>query len=126
MFRQPEKLQSEAPLTCSYGRGSDVWRMFCAAAAGDVAALRLMLAADPAPVRCHCEYRTALYFVVRENRVEAARVLLRRSVAAGLRRQFHRDRAQPRVRRHGGAPGRESGEGRLRRRSAINAARVGG
>src|SRR5438552_373329 len=63
---QPPELASTAPLPWSVGRGVDAWEMFRAAIGGDVPALERLIRNDPALVRSMHEYRTALYFAVRE------------------------------------------------------------
>ncbi|HEY6213568.1 MAG TPA: ankyrin repeat domain-containing protein [Vicinamibacterales bacterium] len=75
---QPDALKSSDPLPWSVGAGVDAWQMFRAAIAGDVAALARLLDTDPALVRSMHEYRTALYFAVRENQLDAARFLIAR------------------------------------------------
>jgi ankyrin repeat protein len=75
---QPAELKSDQPLKWSAGRGTDVWALFCACIAGDLEAVRRLLAKDPALVRCHHAYRKPLYFAVRENRLEVAAFLLAR------------------------------------------------
>ena len=75
---QPEELKKNEPLTWSTGRGTDVWEMFRAAIAGDVETIRRLLDKDPSLVRGAYQYLTALTFAVRENQVEAARLLLER------------------------------------------------
>ncbi|HET7560331.1 MAG TPA: sigma-70 family RNA polymerase sigma factor [Limnochordia bacterium] len=75
---QPEALKKDEPLFWSPGIGRDVWELFCAADAGDLAALRRLLAKDPALVRSSYEGRTALAFAVRGNHLAAARLLLER------------------------------------------------
>lgn len=73
---QPEELKSDRPLKWSAGTGTDVWALFCACIAGDLEAVKRLLAKDPALARCHCHYRKPLYFAVRENRLEVAALLL--------------------------------------------------
>jgi ankyrin repeat protein len=73
---QPEALKQKNPWRWSPGLGTDVWEMFCACAAGDLDAVRQLVAKDPALVRAHYEYRTPLSFAVRENRLEVADFLL--------------------------------------------------
>jgi len=75
---QPPELASAAPLPWSVGRGVDAWDLFNAAIAGDVPALDRLITKDPSLVRSMHEYRTALYFAVRENQLEAARFLIAR------------------------------------------------
>lgn len=75
---QPEELKRDAPLKWSAGRGADVWALFRACIAGDLATVKQLLARDPALVRCHFSYRKPLYFAVRENRLEVAAFLLNR------------------------------------------------
>ena len=73
---QPDELKKTETLLWSSGTGVDVWAMFCAARTGDTAALKTLLAKEPALVQCHYIYRTPLYFAVRENQLEAAQLLL--------------------------------------------------
>jgi RNA polymerase sigma factor (sigma-70 family) len=75
---QPEALKKSEPLVWSVGMGSDLWEMICAAIAGDLEAIRRLLAKDPALVRAAHDYRTALAFAVRENQLEAAALLIER------------------------------------------------
>ena len=75
---QPEALRTREPLLWSPGKGTDVWEMLCAAAAGDVGAMRRLVDHDPVLVRAEYEGRTALSFAVRENHLEAAEFLLSR------------------------------------------------
>jgi ankyrin repeat protein len=75
---QPPELKSTAPLVWSTGRGADVWELFCACVAGDLEAVKRLVAQDPAIVRCHYAYRKPLYFAVRENRLDIAAFLLER------------------------------------------------
>src|SRR5687768_7153240 len=73
---QPAELKSDEPLTWSSGRGTDVWAMFQACATGDLETVRSLIAKDPSLARSHYDYRKPLYFAVRENRIEVARLLL--------------------------------------------------
>ncbi len=73
---QPDALKSDRPLKWSAGTGTDVWSLFCACIAGDLDAVKRLLANDPALARCHHHYRKPLYFAVRENRLEVAALLL--------------------------------------------------
>jgi ankyrin repeat protein len=73
---QPEALKKDEPLKWSAGRGTDVWTLFGACIAGDLEAVKRLLAKDPALVRCQHAYRKPLYFAVRENRLEVASYLL--------------------------------------------------
>src|SRR5262249_48804018 len=75
---QPEALKKDEPLKWSTGRGTDVWAMFCACVAGNLAAVQRLLEKDPSLARCHYNYRKPLYFAVRENRLEVAAFLLER------------------------------------------------
>ncbi len=74
----PDELRSDQPLIWSTGRGTDVWALFCACAAGDLESARQLLDRDPALVRSHFAYRTPLYFAVRENRLPVVSLLLER------------------------------------------------
>jgi len=73
---QPAELKSDQPLMWSSGRGTDVWAMFQACAAGDLATVRALIARDGSLARAHYDYRKPLYFAVRENRVDVVRFLL--------------------------------------------------
>ncbi|MGE3311514.1 MAG: ankyrin repeat domain-containing protein [Limisphaerales bacterium] len=75
---QPDALKSAEPLVWLPGRGMDVWAMFQACIAGDVAAVRSLLDGDPSLVRCQYAYRTPLYFAVRENRPDIVALLFER------------------------------------------------
>jgi ankyrin repeat protein len=73
---QPEELKKNEPLLWSTGNGSDVWTLFCACAAGDLETVKRTLAGDPSLIKSHHEYRTPLYFAVRENQMAIATYLL--------------------------------------------------
>lgn len=73
---QPEALRKNEPLTWSPGRGTDVWDLFMAAINGDLATINRLLDRDPSLIRCAYDYRTALYFAVRENKLEAVAFFL--------------------------------------------------
>ena len=73
---QPAELKSEQKLTWSAGRGTDVWALMQACAAGDLKAVQTLIARDPSLVRAHYDYRKPLYFAVRENRLDIVRLLL--------------------------------------------------
>ena len=73
---QPAELKSDAKLTWSAGRGSDVWALFQASVAGDLESARSLIAKDPCLARAHYQYRKPLYFAIRENRLDVARLLL--------------------------------------------------
>src|SRR5688572_21204486 len=75
---RPEELTKNEPLLWSAGNGTDVWDLFCACAAGDLDAVDRLLSGNPSLVRAHYEYRTPLYFAVRENQMAVARFLLGR------------------------------------------------
>ena len=73
---QPAELKSDRKLLWSPGRGTDLWNLFQACIAGDLATVEALVAKDPSLVRAHYDYRKPLYFAVRENRVDVARFLL--------------------------------------------------
>ena len=73
---QPAELQSDQKLLWSPGRGTDLWSLFQACIAGDLAAVQGLLAKDPTLSRAHYDYRKPLYFAVRENRLDVAKFLL--------------------------------------------------
>lgn len=75
MYR-PDALKKDEPLVWSTGRGVDVWELFTACIAGDLAAVKHLVTQDPSLVRCNYAYRTPIYFAVRENRIEVAHFLL--------------------------------------------------
>jgi ankyrin repeat protein len=75
---QPELLKKNEPLLWSVGIGTDVWELFCAAQSGDLSEVKRLLEKDPALVRSSYDYRTALYFAVRENQIDVARLLIER------------------------------------------------
>ena len=73
---QPAALKSDEKLLWSQGRGTDVWALIQACAAGDLTAVQALIAQDPSLARAHYHYRKPLYFAVRENRIDVARFLL--------------------------------------------------
>lgn len=73
---QPEELKQDEPLLWSPGTGTEVWALFSAIVAGDLATVRRRVEANPSIVRCQHAYRTPLYFAVRENRLAVAEFLL--------------------------------------------------
>src|SRR4030095_6530607 len=73
---QPAELKSDQKLLWSQGRGTDLWNLFQACAAGDLKTVQALITQDPSLARGHYAYRKPLYFAVRENRVEVARYLL--------------------------------------------------
>lgn len=75
-MRCPPELASDAPLLWSYGTGRQFWSVLQAIVGRDTPALRALLVEEPLLARAHFEYRTPLHFAVRENNVEAARLLL--------------------------------------------------
>lgn len=77
-MRRPDGLKTSTRLKWSAGTGESVWALFQAIVEGDRTKVESLLAQDPALVNCHHAYRTPIYFAVRENRVEIARLLLER------------------------------------------------
>jgi ankyrin repeat protein len=75
---QPDDLKKDEPLLWSVGRGTEVWDLFVACADGDLPAVERSIDRNRSLVRAHYEYRTALYFAVRENRMEVAAFLIDR------------------------------------------------
>jgi ankyrin repeat protein len=73
---RPEALKKNERLVWAPGTGTDVWDLFCACIAGDLEAVKRLLAKDLSLVRTQYAYRTPLYFAVRENQVEVAAHLL--------------------------------------------------
>jgi ankyrin repeat protein len=75
---RPAELTKNEPLLWSAGNGTEVWDLFCACAAADLDTVERLVDANPSLVRAHYEYRTPLYFAVRENRMAVATFLLAR------------------------------------------------
>jgi ankyrin repeat protein len=73
---RPEALKTDKKLKWSSGRGNDVWDLFCACIAGDIATVHRLVSHDPSLVRSQHVYRTPLYFAVRENQIAVAEYLL--------------------------------------------------
>jgi ankyrin repeat protein len=73
---QPDELASERPHGQWSCRGRDIWKAFCAAAAGDAAGLRLLLERDPNLYRAEYWYTQPIRFAVLEAQLETVRVLL--------------------------------------------------
>lgn len=73
---RPEALQSDERLFWSAGKGKDVWEMFAASATGDTIMLQQLLDRDPSLIRCHHDYRTPMYFAVKEKQEQAVAFLL--------------------------------------------------
>ncbi len=73
---QPEELKKNEPLKWATGKGTDVWKLFCACINGDLKAVKRLLKKDPSLARTHYSYRTPIYFAVRENQVAVAACLL--------------------------------------------------
>src|SRR5262249_23612898 len=69
-------LKKDERLVLATGTGTDVWDLFCACIAGDLEAVKRLLAKDPSIVRTQHAYRTPLYFAVRENQLDVAAFLL--------------------------------------------------
>jgi ankyrin repeat protein len=53
-----------------------LWALIQACTAGDLSAVRALIARDPSLARAHYDYRKPLYFAVRENRIDVVRFLL--------------------------------------------------
>jgi ankyrin repeat protein len=75
---QPGELTTNEPLLWSVGTGTEVWDLFCACATGNLETVERLVSGKPSLVRAHYEYRTPLYFAVRENQLAVARLLLDR------------------------------------------------
>jgi ankyrin repeat protein len=73
---RPDELASERPHGPWSCRGCDVWDVLRAAALGDVAALRRLLARDPNLYRAEYWYTRPIHIAVREGHLEAVGVLL--------------------------------------------------
>ena len=79
---QPEELTRDEKLLWSPGTGTEAWRLFCACASGDLATVTRAIDTNPSLVRAHYEYRTPLYFAVRENQMAVVQFLLDRGAEA--------------------------------------------
>lgn len=75
---QPEGLKTNQALVWSPGTGADLWELFCACVDGRREEVERLLKKDPSLARAHFNYRKAIYFAVRENRVEIAEMLFDR------------------------------------------------
>ena len=73
---RPDELEKNEPLLWSTGTGVDVWEMFRACISGDLETVKQLVNKDPSIVRCNYEYRTPIYFAVRENQLEVVLFLL--------------------------------------------------
>jgi ankyrin repeat protein len=73
---QPESLRTDEYQPWSRGRGTDVWAMLCAAIAGDLEAIRALVARDPNLADCEYEYFKPVRFAVRENHRAVVEFLL--------------------------------------------------
>ena len=69
-------LKSDDKLLWSAGRGTDVWALMSACAAGNLEAVQALIAKDPSLARSRHDYRKPLFFAVSENRIEVVRFLL--------------------------------------------------
>lgn len=73
---KPPELDSDRPHGRYACRGRDIWDALSAAADGNAAVLRRVLARDPNLYRAEYWYAPPLYFAVREGHLEAVRILL--------------------------------------------------
>lgn len=73
---QPEELKKNEKLVWATGKGTDVWKLFCACLSGDLKTVKRLLKRDPSLARTQYAYRTPLYFAVRENQLAVAQYLL--------------------------------------------------
>lgn len=73
---QPDDLKKDTPLLWATGKGTDVWKLFCACIDGDLNAVKRLLKKDSSLARTHYNYRTPIYFAVRENQIAVAKYLL--------------------------------------------------
>lgn len=73
---RPEALRKKERLLWATGSGIDVWNLFCACITGDLKAVKRLLKKDPSLARTHYNYRTAIYFAIRENQLTVAKYLL--------------------------------------------------
>ena len=75
---QPDDLKNNTPLLWATGKGTDVWKLFCACVDGNLSAVKRLLNQDPSLVRTQYAYRTPIYFAVRQNRIAVVKYLLER------------------------------------------------
>ncbi len=73
---RPDELKNNERLLWSTGTGNDVWDLFCACIAGDLEVVKRLVDQDRSLVRCEYQYRTPLYFAMREDRLDVAEFLL--------------------------------------------------
>ena len=73
---RPTALWKTDRLKWSTGRGVDVWDLFQACIAGDLASAQRLVRRDPALIRAQWSYRTPLYFAVREGQTAVVGWLL--------------------------------------------------
>jgi cytohesin len=73
---QPDELATDRPYGPWSCRGCDVWDAIMAAASGDAAKLRRLLAREPNLYRAGYWYTQPIYYAVREGHPDAVRVLL--------------------------------------------------
>jgi ankyrin repeat protein len=73
---RPDELKTDQPLLWSPGTGAEVWEIFTAAIDGRIDRVKQLLARNPALARCQYNYRSPLYFAVRQNQVAVAAHLL--------------------------------------------------
>lgn len=73
---QPDDLKKNTLLLWATGKGTDVWKLFCACIAGDLKTVKRLLKKDSTLARTHYGYRTPIYFAVRENQLAVAKYLL--------------------------------------------------
>ena len=99
-MHRPDDLKRDEPLLWSPGTGTEVWRMFCAAMNGDVAAIEALLDGNASLVRCQYSYLGPLDFAVRENQIAAATFLLDRGadpIGLCIQGSLVESRPRPRV-----------------------------
>ena len=73
---QPDELKKSEKLLWATGKGTDVWKLFCACVSGELKTVKRLLKQDPSLARTHYNYRTPIYFAVRENQLAVAKYLL--------------------------------------------------
>ena len=63
---QTALLTKDEPLFWSKGKGTDAWKMFCAAAKGDLETIKGLLVQDPSLIRSEYDYRNAMSFIIKK------------------------------------------------------------
>jgi ankyrin repeat protein len=74
---RPRELSSTDRLKWATGRGVDVWDLFQACISGELPSVQRLIESDSSLIRSQFNYRTPLYFAVREGRADVVSYLLK-------------------------------------------------